>query len=254
MAETSIGSSRLAGRRVVITGGGSGIGATATALFVQQGARVAILGRTRSKLDRVAAATGAIPVAGDVTLEGDVRRAVAQAADQLGGIDGLVNAAGITWTKLTEETSLADWQAMLNIHMTATFLVCRECIPHLRAAGRASVVNLASVAGLLPGLSGASYAAAKAGQITFSKALAAELAPTIRVNALCAGPSDTDLSRPNYEIMKQAGQWEAFLSKFLLHRVSDPSEIAAALLFLISHESSYITGVALAADGGRSLH
>lgn len=245
---------RLAGRRVLITGGGSGIGAAATALFTREGAKVAIVGRTRAKLDRVAAETGAVAVAGDVTQEADVQRAVKEAAERLGGIDGVVNSAGITWMKLTENTSLAEWRSMLDIHMTGTFLVCRECIPHLRAAGKASIVNLASVAGLLPGLSGASYAAAKAGQITFSKALAAELAPHIRVNALCAGPSDTDLSRPNYEIMKQAGQWEGFLSKFLLHRVSDPSEIAQAILFLISNESSYITGVALAADGGRSLH
>jgi NAD(P)-dependent dehydrogenase (short-subunit alcohol dehydrogenase family) len=245
---------RLAGRRILLTGGGSGIGTAATELFMAEGAKVGIVGRTVDKLDSVARQTGAIPVVADVTKEEDVRRAVTEAAAKLGGIDGVVNGAGITWTKLTEETTLQSWQSMLDIHMTATFLICRECIPHLRKAGKATIVNLASVAGLLPGLSGASYAAAKAGQITFSKALAAELAPNIRVNALCAGPTDTDLSRPNYEIMKQNGKWEGFLNMFLLHRISEPKEIAAGLLFLTSDESSFITGVALAADGGRSLH
>jgi NAD(P)-dependent dehydrogenase (short-subunit alcohol dehydrogenase family) len=245
---------RLSGRRILITGGGSGIGQATAELCVQQGARVALVGRTKSKLDQVAGLIGGEAIAADVTNEDDVRKAVAAAASGMDGLDGVINAAGATWIKPTVETPLSKWREMLDLHMTATFLVCREAAPFLQREKEAAIVNLASVAGLLPGLSGAAYAAAKAGQITFSKALAVELAPKVRVNVLCAGPTNTSLSNPNYEAMKQGGTFEAFMRMFPLARIAEPAEIAQVVTFLVSREASYVTGAAWTADGGRALH
>jgi NAD(P)-dependent dehydrogenase (short-subunit alcohol dehydrogenase family) len=172
----------------------------------------------------------------------------------MGGLDGVVNGAGATWIKPTVETPLDQWQTMLDLHMTGTFLVCREAAPFLQKSANASIVNLSSVAGLLPGLSGAAYAAAKAGQIVFSKALAVELAPNVRVNVLCAGPTNTDLSNPNYAAMKKAGTYDGFMKMFPLARIAEPVEIARVVTFLLSSEASYVTGAAWTSDGGRGLH
>jgi NAD(P)-dependent dehydrogenase (short-subunit alcohol dehydrogenase family) len=245
---------RLAGRRILVTGAGSGIGQAIAELCAARGAQVALVGRTRSKLEAVAKTTGGVVFTADVTREADVRAAVAGAADAMGGLDGVVNAAGYTWTRTTVDTPLADWQGMLDIHMTATFLVCREAAPFLLKDPRSAIVNIASVAGLLPGISGAAYAAAKGGQIVFSKALAVELAPTVRVNVLCAGPTETGLSRPNYNAIAESGGWDAFMKLFPLARIAEPREIAQVACVLLSDEASYTTGAVWSADGGRSLH
>lgn len=245
---------RLFGRRILITGAGSGIGRATAELCVREGALLALVGRTKSKLSRVADQIGGTVIEADVTDEAQVRRAVASATSSLGGLDGIVNAAGATWMRPASETPIERWREMLDLHMTATFLVCREATSALQQSSDSAIVNISSVAGLLPGLSGAAYAAAKAGQIAFSKALAVELAPKVRVNVLCAGPTDTPLSNPNYDAMRAAGTYEAFLRLFPLARIASPAEIAQVVTFLLSKEASYVTGAAWTADGGRSLH
>jgi NAD(P)-dependent dehydrogenase (short-subunit alcohol dehydrogenase family) len=245
---------RLSGRRILITGAGSGIGRETARLCVRQGARVALVGRTRSKLSLVADEIGGEVIEADVTDEAQVRHAIALAARALDGLDGVVNAAGATWMRPTLDTPIERWREMLDLHMTATFLVCREAIPALLQSTDSAIVNISSVAGLLPGISGSAYAAAKAGQIVFSKALAVELAPKVRVNVLCAGPTNTPLSNPNFDAMREAGTYEAFMRLFPLGRIASTPEIARIVTFLISSEASYVTGAAWTADGGRSLH
>jgi NAD(P)-dependent dehydrogenase (short-subunit alcohol dehydrogenase family) len=244
----------LSGRRVLVTGAGSGIGRAIAELAARQGARVALVGRTLSKLEEVARAIGGTAIVADVTQESDARNAIARAVDALGGLDGLVNAAGSTHTHKTTETTLDLWQQMVDIHMTATFLMCREAIPALREQPNAAIVNISSVAGLLPGISGAAYAAAKGGQIVFSRALAVELAPRVRVNTMCAGPTETALSRPNIDAIRKAGGYDKFISLFPLARIAEPMEIAEVVTFLLSARASFVTGAVWTADGGRSLH
>ena len=247
---------RFKNKVALVTGAGSGIGEAIAGACAQQGARVALFGRSPGKLDSVAARLPeAFPIACDVTDEAQVREAIDAADRAMEGIDGLVNCAGFTSMNRLAETSLAEWRGLVDIHITACFLTCRAAEPALRRAREeAAILNIASVAGLLPGISGAAYAAAKGGQILFSKALAMEFAPDIRVNALCVGPTATSLSEPNYEAMRRSGTYEAFLSLFPLGRIAAPEEVAGIAAFLLSREAAYVTGAAWTVDGGRSQH
>ena len=154
--------------------------------------------------------------------ESSVRDAVQETGKRLGRIDCVLNAAGIVQFAPIEELSLADWNRMLAVHLTGTFLVCRETLPHLRAAGGGSIVNLASTAALLaarPHLAG--YAAAKGGIISFSRQLALEAgADNVRVNAIAPGSVRTPMTRPVY--------LEGAVPQSIQARVAEPEEIAAA--------------------------
>jgi NAD(P)-dependent dehydrogenase (short-subunit alcohol dehydrogenase family) len=181
----------------------------------------------------------------------EIAEALDLAARTFGGLDGLVNAAGIANTDLAEEVSLADWKRVLEVNLTGTFVVCRACLPHLRAAGTGTIVNLSSGQGLQPFLRRSAYAASKAGVIAFSKSIAMEWAPVIRVNTICPGAVDTPMVRAGYseEVLRtQVGP------RYALGRIGEPIEIAQAALYLSSSESSFVTGIVLAVDGGRSYH
>lgn len=239
---------RLEGRRMLVTGAASGIGRAVAELFLQAGARVAAVDRHNPQ---ALAAAGALCLQVDVTDADAVQRAVDQAALSLGGIDGLVNAAGISNTDLAEEVSLAHWKQVLEVNLTGTFVVCRACLPHLRAAGTSTIVNLSSGQGLQPFARRSAYAASKAGVIAFSKSIAMEWAPVIRVNTICPGAVDTPMVRAGYseEVLRtQVGP------RYALGRIGEPLEIAQAALYLSSSESSFVTGIVLAVDGGRSYH
>lgn len=237
---------RLAGRRIVVTGAASGIGRAVAELFLQAGAQVAAL--DRNSLD---APAGALCLQADVTDADAVQMQVDLAAHTFGGLDGLVNAAGIANTDLADEVSLADWKRVLEVNLTGTFVVCRACLAHLRAAGTGTIVNLSSGQGLQPFLRRSAYAASKAGVIAFSKSIAMEWAPVIRVNTICPGAVDTPMVRAGYseEVLRtQVGP------RYALGRIGEPIEIAQAALYLSSSESSFVTGIVLAVDGGRSYH
>lgn len=246
---------RFAGRRILITGGGSGIGRAIATTCAREGARIALIGRTKAKLDAVAKEIGGAHVeVADVTNEAQVERAISSSIAALGGLDGVVNCAGFATMSPVEKTTLSAWQALLDVHMTATFLVCRASVAALREEKFAAIVNVASVAGILPGISSAAYAAAKAGQIVFSKALAVELAPAVRVNALVVGPTETPLTAQNFEALHNNGDFERFIKLFPMGRVATPEEIAGVGAFLLSDQAAFVTGAAWTVDGGRSLH
>jgi NAD(P)-dependent dehydrogenase (short-subunit alcohol dehydrogenase family) len=137
------------------------------------------------------------------------------------------------------------WRQVLEVNLTGTFLVSQACLPWLRKAQGASIVNIASAAGLLPNAPGlTAYAASKGGVVNLTRAMAAELAPAIRVNCVCPGVVDTPM----------ADGLHANVGNYALKRLADPEEIARVILFLTSSDGSYVTGAALAADGGRSFH
>jgi NAD(P)-dependent dehydrogenase (short-subunit alcohol dehydrogenase family) len=243
--ESPVPSQRLRGRRVVITGAASGIGRSTARLFAQEGAAVGLLDRNATALDEAVENTGGHGIQVDITDEASVAAAIDSAAAALGGIDGVVNAAGIMFRGTMSEVPADAWRHVLEVNLTGTYIVTRACLPWLLRESSATIVNIASAQGLLPNAPGyTAYAASKGGVINLSKALAAELAPKIRVNAICPGMTDTAM----------ADGHRNNVTSYALKRLADPLEIARAILFLTSTESSFVTGTALAADGGRAFH
>ena len=151
----------------------------------------------------------------------------------------------IRFLTLFAAQQVADWKLVLDVNLTGTYIVVRCCLPWLAKASFATIVNIASGQGLLPNTPNmTAYAASKGGVVNLTRALAAELAPSIRVNSICPGMVDTPMI---------AGlQREP--DRYALKRIADPLEIAQAILFLTGTESSFVTGAALAVDGGRTFH
>lgn len=243
----------LYGRKIIITGAASGIGFAVARLFEEQGSTLFLLDLNTKGLGTICQSPRVFAMDVDVTSEQAVAKAVAAAADVMGGIDGIVNAAGIIRLGALEDTQLGDWQSQFDVNVTGPFMLCRAALPWLRAAATATIVNIASAQALRPAGASAGYAASKAALVTLSKALAAELAPSVRVNAVCPGIVDTPMVR---QVNASAGKPDTTpsLKDYALGRMANADEIAAAILFLTGSDSSFITGIAMAVDGGRSFH
>jgi NAD(P)-dependent dehydrogenase (short-subunit alcohol dehydrogenase family) len=251
ISEAPVDSQRLAGRRILITGGASGIGRATAGLFVKEGARVALLDREESAVNAVASSIGAFAAAADVTDSLAVKRGVQSAAEALSGLDGLVNAAGIAGGQLLSEMDEVRWRRVLEVNLTGPLLVIRAALPFLEANPSATIVNVASGIALRPFAGQGAYAASKAGLLALTKVLAQELAPRIRVNATCPGPTDTPLMRAN---VPHGTTFEQLGNQYALRRMGLAIEQAQAILFMTGPESGFITGVSLAVDGGRTFH
>lgn len=236
---------RLLGRRIVITGAASGIGKATALLFGQEGAQLALFDRNLAALKNVQVETGADVFEVDVTDDCAVNNGVDRAAECMGGIDGVVNAAGIMLRGSVMEVSVDEWKSVLDVNLTGSYSVIRSALPWMQRERWASIVNVGSGQALLPNSPNrTAYAASKGGVINLTRALAAELAPAIRANSVCPGLVNTPMAEG---VRSNTGN-------YALGRLAEPVEIARAILFLTSHESSYVTGVALAVDGGRAFH
>ncbi len=168
---------RLVGRRIVITGAASGIGRVTASLFMEEGAKVILLDRNAGALETTFGGRDGVIAEVDITKEDQVTAAINQAAEKIGGIDGVINAAGIMMTGPTAEITPKIWRQVLDVNLSGSFFVIQACLPWLRRNEISTVVNIASGAGLLPNAPGlAAYAASKGGVIALTKALAADLA------------------------------------------------------------------------------
>jgi NAD(P)-dependent dehydrogenase (short-subunit alcohol dehydrogenase family) len=245
---------RLAGRRVLITGAASGIGRATAELFAAEGATVALLDRDAPALAEVSRTTGGIALEADLLDQAAILDALADAARTMGGVDGLVNCAGIAGSMPIEALDREIWDRFVAINLTAPYILCRAALPYLRQREGSTIVNIASGQALLPNAPGiAAYAASKAGLVAFTKALGAELAPRIRANVVAPGIVDTPMVRSvlgGYDNPDDA----PFVQQYAMKRVARPVELAEAILFLTSDASSYVTGTVLAVDGGRTYH
>jgi NAD(P)-dependent dehydrogenase (short-subunit alcohol dehydrogenase family) len=242
---------RLSGRRIVVTGAASGLGAAIAALFAAEGASLALLDRDQAGATAKAKDLSAFAVAADVTDHAAMQDAAERVAQKLGGVDGIVNAAGILQLTAFEASEPADWQKTIAVNLTGPWNVCRAMLPHLRKSKTAAIVNVASGLGLRPAANYSSYAASKGGLIALTRALAVELAPTIRVNALCPGAVETPMTAP---LLRDPAARAQAAANYPLGRLGTPLEIAQAALFLIGPESGFVTGIAMPIDGGRALH
>jgi len=239
---------RLSDRRILVTGAASGIGRAIGERFAAEGAKVALLDR--------------LPIAGGIAIQcdlldaGAIAPAVAQATERMGGLDGVVNCAGADLMRPLSEMTPDEWQKIIGVNLTAPMLVCRAALPAMKAAGRGTIVAVASGAALRPLPNRTAYCAAKAGVVMFCKSLSIELSDSnIRVNAICPGIIDTPMWRASWEGAQDPQAERAMiLDRYVIKRVGQPNEIADAALFLTSDESSYMTGTAIAVDGGRTFH
>jgi NAD(P)-dependent dehydrogenase (short-subunit alcohol dehydrogenase family) len=249
---------RLRGRKVLITGGASGIGLATARRFIAEGAKVALLDRDRDGLASVVRELGdaAMPVIADVTSEPEVRAGVNDACDALQGLDGLVNAAGISVWRGVADMTFEEWRRILSINLDGPFLVCLAALPALKAAGGATIVNIASGAGLQPRQNFSAYCSSKGGLVLFTKAIAMDLAgDKIRVNAVCPGIVMTPLVERNLGLHEDRdAAFQRYISRNLMKRFGTAEEVADAVLFLSSEESSFVTGSALSLDGGSVFH
>ncbi len=250
------GRGRLEGRRILVTGAAAGIGRACAQRCLEEGAEVALTDVDATALTRTGielAAIGPATVAAlDVANRETVAARVAEVVHALGGLDGLVNNAGVAIHHELETLDWEDWDRTLAVNLTGAMQVCQAALPALRASAGAAIVNVASGAGLRPIPRSLAYCASKAGLIMASRALAEELGPDgIRVNAVCPGPTDTAMFRDSFGGARSADEVRA---RNALRRIGETREIAPAVAFLLSDEASFVTGAALAIEGGRVFH
>jgi NAD(P)-dependent dehydrogenase (short-subunit alcohol dehydrogenase family) len=249
---------RLGGKVGLITGGTSGIGAATAVLFAEEGADVAIVGRDDDRGAEVvarirAAGHGGLFVKGDVRSAVDCERAVTETVGAFGGLDVLFNNAGVYVANDTLACSEEEWDAQVDTSLKGAFLMSKAALPHLIARGGGSIVHCSSGWGIVGGPRAVAYCAAKGGMVVMTKAMAIDHGPQgIRVNAVC--PGDTETPMEHEDARNQGMTWEEYLASAIsgraIARMARPEEIARAVVFLASDESSYVTGVALPVDGG----
>jgi NAD(P)-dependent dehydrogenase (short-subunit alcohol dehydrogenase family) len=250
---------RLQGKVAVITGAAKGIGAATARMFAREGAALGLLDKDadalKATVDELSkAGARVVAVAGDVTKAGDIARLVNSVLESFGAVTILVNNAGVTLTRPFVETTVDDVDFLVGVNLKGLMLASQAVIPHMAKAGGGSIVHDASNAGIVGRPWQPMYGATKAGVVSLTKSMALSLSKqNIRVNCICPGSIDTPMLRG---ALASSGQFELNWRRtelvIPLGKIGVADDIAAATLFLASDEASYITGVALPVDGGRT--
>ncbi len=242
-------------KAVLITGSSRGIGYAAARAFLERGARVAVNGRSEASVAAAMASLGetdrVVAAPGDVASATSCAAVVEGATAGLGGLDVLVNSAGICTYASIAESDEALWDRTLDINLKGSFFCARAALPALRER-RGAIVNLASDAGLMGSAGLTVYCASKGGVVNLTRALAYELAPEVRVNCVCPGFVDTDMVRRDYiEASDDPAETERQAIDYSpMKRMAQPREVAKVIVYLASEDAGFITGAALPIDGG----
>jgi len=246
---------RLENRVAIVTGGSTGIGRETALLFSREGASV-VVGDYNEKEGRETVALieksggAGLFVHTDVSDPDQVQDMVDSTLKAYGGIHVLFNNAGILYFGTVVDTDLKDWQRVIDINLTGTFLCSKAVIPHMIDGGGGSVINMTSSTGAHDAAPNtAAYVASKGGVALLTRCMAIDHAEDkVRVNALAPGPTDTNMLRDNLS----PEQIHAFQNTFPMKRLGRPEELAYAALFLASDEASFVTGAIIAVDGGQT--
>ncbi len=251
--------SHFEGKRAVVTGGGTGIGRATAIRFAEEGMRVAVLGRRLAPLEETLSLVQGgehLALSCDVSSVESVNTARDQIIDEFGGIDVLVNNAGVAKTMDPVDTPLADWLMPINVMMKGAVHCTRAFVPHMAAGGR--VVNVTSIHRDKVERGASAYATAKGAMTQYTRACALEFADRgILVNAVAPGFTDTPMSRDENGVSELATDW--FRENYVdghhlpLRRAADPAEVAGVVFFLAGPDATYITGETITVDGGLTI-
>ena len=243
---------RMQGKIALVTGAGSGIGRATAVRFGTEGARVACAdtdAEAAAETSRTMSMRGneALALTVDVADEASCAQMVAETLARFGGLTTLVNSAGVRPERPDPLPALGEWQRAVDINLTGTYLASRAALPALAASKAGSIVNLASIFGLVGGSTGPGYAASKGAIVNLTRQMAIDFAPAVRVNCVCPGVIETPMTAG----LRVDPAWAAkVLKRYPLGRFGQPEEIAAAILYLASDEAAFVTGIALPVDGG----
>jgi NAD(P)-dependent dehydrogenase (short-subunit alcohol dehydrogenase family) len=244
----------LKSKIALITGAGTGIGRAIALAYAREGAKLALVGRRKELLEAVANEAGGSPLVltGDVSRQADIDRVLAEASAHFGGLNVLVNNAGVLHIGAAEQITEAQWDETFNVNVRGLWLLSRSVLPSMRKAGGGSIINVASVLGINGARNRASYAPSKGAVVLLTKCMAIDHgAENIRVNAICPSFVETDLTA---EVIRKAPDPGAVRrARIAVHpigRLGQPEDIAGLAVYLASDESAWVTGAALPVDGG----
>ena len=245
---------RLEDKSAIITGGGSGIGLACAKLFSNEGAKVAIIGRRKNRLELAAKEVEGhiLPVVGDLTNNNDLDNLISKTLHAFKKIDIVVNNGGIFSGSSVHETKDEDWNTIMNTNINSVFQLTKRVLPHMMKRKAGTFVHIASILGLVAAPGVAAYNVSKGALLQFNRSIAVEYGSLgIRSNAVCPGLVKTEMTE---DLMKDEELMLEWSKDYPIGRFGVPEDIASACLYLASDESSFVTGVALPVDGGFTAH
>jgi len=247
-------SERLKGKIGIVTGAGSGIGRACAVAMAKEGARVVLVGRRRERIDEVASEIGelAFAVPADVSTKTDIGSLLEKTVGRFGGMNFLLNNAGILHVGNAEQLTEDQWDETFNVNVRGVWLLSRAALPHIRKAGGGSIINMASTLGLVGAPNRAAYAPSKGAVVQLTKSMAIDHGhEKIRVNAICPSFVETELTEG---LLGKTSDPEAIrrqrTAAHPIGRLGQPEDIAGLAVYLASDESSWVTGAIMPVDGG----
>jgi NAD(P)-dependent dehydrogenase (short-subunit alcohol dehydrogenase family) len=247
-------SERLQGKIGIVTGAGSGIGRACAIALASAGARVALVGRRKDRVESLAEEIGdsALAISADVSQPAEIRRLINETVSHFGGLTFLLNNAGVLHVGNAEQITEEQWDHTFNVNVRAVWLLSRAALPQMRQAGGGSIINVASTLGMVGARNRAAYAASKGAVVLLTKSMAVDHGhDNIRVNAICPSFVETDLTAA---VLDKAPDPAAVrrerTAAHPLGRLGQPEDVAGLAVYLASEESSWVTGAVLPVDGG----